>query len=74
MLRQGISAQALAKVVRHDNECGLVALGLTLYLKSIYFVQYRIPHNGLSLIHIFLCGKSVKSIESSQKPNFNDGF
>ncbi|MBC8542971.1 MAG: hypothetical protein ACLR23_09545 [Clostridia bacterium] len=49
MLRQGISAQALAKVVRHDNECGLVALGLTLYLKSIYFVQYRIPHNGLAV-------------------------
>ena len=46
-LRQGIVAQALAKVVRFDSDRGIVALGLTLYLKSLYFVQYRMAHEGL---------------------------
>lgn len=46
-LRQGIVAQALAKVVRFDADRGIVALGLTLYLKSLYFVQYRVAHEGL---------------------------
>jgi len=45
-LRQGISGQALAKVVRFDCEEGLVALGLTLYFKVVYFMQYRIRHEG----------------------------
>ncbi len=48
-LRQGVGAQALAKVVRFDSEDGVIALGLTIYLKSIYFVQYRIPHEGLAV-------------------------
>lgn len=46
-LRQGIVAQALAKVVRFDSDRGIIALGLTLYLKSLYFVQYRVAHEGL---------------------------
>ena len=49
MLRQGVGAQALAKVVRFDPEDGVIALGLTIYLKSIYFVQYRVPHEGLAV-------------------------
>lgn len=48
-LRQGVGAQALAKVVRFDPEDGVVALGLTIYLKSVYFVQYRVPHEGLAV-------------------------
>jgi hypothetical protein len=48
-LRQGVGAQALAKVVRFDPEDGVVAIGLTIYLKSIYFVQYRVPHEGLAV-------------------------
>lgn len=46
-LRQGIVAQGLAKVVRFDADRGIIALGLTLYLKSLYFVQYRMAHEGL---------------------------
>lgn len=49
MMRQGVGAQALAKVVRFDSEDGVLALGLTIYLKSIYFVQYRVPHEGLAV-------------------------
>ncbi len=48
-LRQGVGAQALAKVIRFDAEDGVIALGLTIYLKSIYFVQYRVPHEGLAV-------------------------
>ena len=44
-VRQGISAQALAKVISNDD--GVIAIGLTLYLKVIYFVQYKVPHAGL---------------------------
>lgn len=44
-LREGISAQALAKVIAADDEC--LAIGLTLYIKSIYFVQYKFKHEGL---------------------------
>ena len=46
-IQQGISAQALAKVVGDNEEC--FAIGLTLYIKSIYFVQYRFKHEGLTV-------------------------
>ena len=44
-VRQGISAQALAKIISNDD--GVLAVGLTLYLKVVYFVQYKVPHAGL---------------------------
>ena len=44
-VRQGISAQALAKVISNDD--GVIAVGLTLYIKVIYQVQYKVPHAGL---------------------------
>ncbi len=43
--RQGISVQALAKII--SNEDGIMAVGLTLYIKVIYLVQYKVPHAGL---------------------------
>lgn len=46
-VQQGISAQALAKVVAYDEDC--FAIGLTLYIKSIYFVQYKFKHEGLTV-------------------------
>lgn len=46
-IQQGISAQALAKVVASDDE--EIAIGLTLYIKSIYFVQYKFRHEGLNV-------------------------
>lgn len=46
-LKQGIVAQALAKVVAFDPDEVAVSIGVTLYLKVVYFVQYRIPHCGL---------------------------
>ena len=44
---QGISAQALAKVVGTSESS--LAIGLTLYIKSIYFVQYKFRHEGLTI-------------------------
>lgn len=46
-IQQGVSAQALAKVIAHDDCC--FAIGLTLYIKSIYFVQYKFRHEGLTI-------------------------
>ncbi|MEG0013962.1 MAG: hypothetical protein RR324_04455 [Cellulosilyticaceae bacterium] len=44
-LQQGISAQGLAKVIASDEEC--FAIGLTLYFKVVYFVQYKVKHEGI---------------------------
>lgn len=46
-ISQGVSAQALAKVVGYDDDS--IAIGLTLYIKSIYFVQYKFKHEGLTI-------------------------
>lgn len=46
-IQQGVSAQALAKVVA--TGCDTLAIGLTLYFKSIYFVQYKFEHQGLTV-------------------------
>jgi hypothetical protein len=49
-IRQGIDCQALAKVIELDMDDGCMAVGLTLYLKTVYFIQYRIKHAGLCCI------------------------
>ena len=46
-IQQGISAQALAKVIAQNDDC--FAIGLTLYVKAIYFVQYKFKHEGLTV-------------------------
>lgn len=63
-LRQGIVSQALAKVVDLDFCAGCVAIGISIYLKSVYFVQYRVKHAGLCVppkcIPIEECGDACK--------------
>ena len=44
-LQQGICAQGLAKVVASDEEC--IAVGITLYFKVVYFIQYKFRHEGI---------------------------
>ena len=46
-LQQGIDAQALAKVVAYGDQCFVI--GLTLCIKSVYFVQYKFKHEGLTI-------------------------
>lgn len=48
-LRQGIVSQALAKVIDQDLSLGVLAVGLSIYLKSVYFVQYKLNHAGLCI-------------------------
>ncbi|MGL4797993.1 MAG: hypothetical protein ACRCWY_01150 [Cellulosilyticaceae bacterium] len=67
-LRQGISAQALAKVIGIDDEC--MAIGLTLYIKSVYFVQYKFKNEGLCVPPKFL---AVNTQEVSSCRKFCDG-
>lgn len=84
-IQQGISAQALAKVVGYGDCC--FAIGLTLYIKSIYFVQYKFKHEGLTIppkltpvdeqesnnCLEFVCGDllepSIRPLEVGQEPN-----
>jgi len=49
-LRQGINSQVLAKVIDLDLVAGVMAVGLSVYLKSVYFVQYKIKHAGLCIL------------------------
>lgn len=67
-LRQGISAQALAKVIGKDDDC--MAIGLTMYFKVIYFVQYKFHHEGLCVPPKFL---AVNTSEVSTCKAFCDG-
>ena len=46
-VRQGVNVQALAKIIELNTDENLAAIGLTLYLKTIYFVQYKLCHKGL---------------------------
>lgn len=41
---------------------------------SSYSARLKFSLSKITCPAKVLCGKSVKSIESSQKPNFNDGF
>lgn len=67
-LRQGISAQALAKIIDKDEDC--MAIGLTMYFKVVYFVQYKFHHEGLCVPPKFL---AVNNSEISSCKAFCEG-
>lgn len=48
-VRQGVNAQALATAVKFEPNRGILAIGLTIYLKVTYLIQYKIPHVGLAI-------------------------
>jgi hypothetical protein len=41
---------AMSKVLNFDIANAEMTVGLTLIVKSIYYNQYRIPHNGKALV------------------------
>ena len=49
-LNQGLNLLAYPKVLNYSLEDGLITIGLSLILKSVYFSQYRIPHNGKAVV------------------------
>ena len=63
-LRQGVVTQALAKVIDMDFNDGCIAVGISIYLKTVYFVQYKLKHAGLCVppkcIPIEECGDACK--------------
>lgn len=46
---QGIVVQGLAKAANFDPTGNTASVGLTLYLKTVYHVQYKVPHAGLAV-------------------------
>lgn len=49
-LEQGLNMMAIPKVLDFDIVAGTITIGLTLIVKSVYFTQYQIPHNGKAIV------------------------
>ncbi len=49
-LVQGLNLMAIPKVLDFDLTGGTVTIGLTLIVKSIYFSQYQLVHNGKAVV------------------------
>ena len=47
---QGLNLMAMSKVLNFDIASAEMTVGLTLIVKSIYYNQYRIPHNGKAIV------------------------
>ncbi len=47
---QGLNLMIVPKILGFDPSSGNASIGLSLYLKSIYYSQYRIPHNGRAVV------------------------
>lgn len=47
---QGLNMIIIPKVLSFDPATGEISMGLTIYLKSIYYSQYLIPHNGRAVV------------------------
>ncbi len=47
---QGLNMIVIPKVLSFDPATGEASMGLTVYLKSIYYAQYLIPHNGRAVV------------------------
>ena len=45
-LRQGLNMIAIPKILSFDPSVPTLTMGISVYIKSVYFSQYLIPHNG----------------------------
>ena len=50
MLVQGLNLIAIPKILNFDLSEPAVTVGISLYLKSVYFSQYLLPHNGRAIV------------------------
>lgn len=50
MLVQGLNLIAIPKILNFDLAEATLTIGISLYLKSVYFSQYLIPHNGRAIV------------------------
>ncbi|MBQ8413398.1 MAG: hypothetical protein IJX12_07335 [Lachnospiraceae bacterium] len=49
-VEQGLNMLSIPKVLDFDLTGGSITIGLTIIVKSIYFTQYQIPHNGKAIV------------------------
>lgn len=49
IIRQGVVVQGLARATNFDPTGEAASIGLTLYFKTVYNVQYKVPHAGLAV-------------------------
>ncbi len=49
-LRQGLNMIAIPKILNLDLNDDTITIGLSIYVKSVYFSQYLIPHNGKAVV------------------------
>ncbi len=49
-LNQGLNLIAIPKVLGYCAEDETATIGLSILLKSVYFSQYRLPHNGKAVV------------------------
>lgn len=50
MIHQGLNLLAIPKILDFDPSDQTATIGLSLYVKSIYFSQYKIPHLGRAMV------------------------
>ncbi|MBS5522117.1 MAG: hypothetical protein KHX56_07590 [Clostridiales bacterium] len=49
-MHQGLNMMAIPKILNLDLASDTITIGLTLYIKSIYYSQYLVPHNGKAVV------------------------
>lgn len=49
-MAQGLNMMSIPKVLDFDIGDSSITIGLTLIVKSVYFVQYQLPHNGKAIV------------------------
>lgn len=49
-LVQGLNLMSIAKVLNFDISDNTMTVGLTLIVKTVYFTQYQLPHNGRAIV------------------------
>lgn len=49
-MHQGLNMIAIPKILNMDLSLNTITIGLTVYVKSIYYSQYLIPHNGKAVV------------------------
>ena len=50
MLTQGLNMIAIPKILNFDTDTPSMTIGISVYVKSVYFSQYLVPHNGRAVV------------------------
>lgn len=50
MLTQGLDMIAIPKILNFDTDTPSLTIGISVYVKSVYFSQYLVPHNGRAAV------------------------